>query len=1259
VRCPKAWSPRPSGSGAFEALGAWPWWHAFGRWLLGASILVCLTARDANARIVPQHPRAAQAQLSVTPAVASFSLGPAGVALGPPEEEEEDDDDDDDDARVVTTPDVEPTLLRKRSVPPFWIHRQYDTHTTRALAFPPVFVHRTPEPDHPEKLLHADLSLTFGWYSRRVERRRWINPAGLYFGSFSERKSVWGAVPLLMGYRRVGEQFNFGQFPFVWWWGTKFVKNLLVVPFHYQQRSPDGFRGMSALLFWYGHRHLDDTDPTNDRRHFVAAPLYWRFQRGLRRFDFAFLYMAGENKLTGNEFKAAAPFFVWQRSEFGNRKELWTLGWVRRIDTARRRSTWAVPFALTFRHRDPEREVFSATPFFWRTRNHLAGTRLTLAGPVGVWEDPRQRNFFAAPFWFQFHDKTAEATTRVLFPLAVSRQTRERTSAWTLLGGGARSKNGWSAGVPPLLTFAGKRDDGRRYQTALGLFWHLRNPAEQTDRWVLAPLAWYDRRENHRHVGVPGLFTSIGWGGGRHHQVVTPLFWHFRDHEYEKRTVVAGPVFHHQTRAGYDGGLVPLAFWGDNERRRYGIVPWIGFADVTDRSNDSRLTMSPVFVRYADPDTRTLGVLGLAWDVRREDERHTAVVPFYYRRQIGERALTLTPIGGRLRDAEKITTLYGPYYRRKNAEADGWGVLPLLFHDARRVEGGIARHTVGVPLYLRRRAPQDDLDMWTPLVWRSNVRGDRPRRGLAVVPFYFRQRQPEGVDVDAGLGWFYSRDRQRRTHTIIAGPAFHRLSRTQVQTGVAPLYWWMDSEKKRRLLSFPAIFHFETKGKEHTTVAVPFWYDRLRPNGMRGWSAFPVVFGFRRLYNFTRFSMVPPGYVDRFRIQRNSRFTGFVPFVFRLQKCGFLEDDDPSCRYTLWGSAPLFLYGADGQGRRTHGALLLYYWDRRPDGWRLFTPLAGINNQPGKVLGWYAGPLAIKTTNTHRRSMFFPLWYRRAHRLKNEHLTLVAPPVYVAREKGDRRFMQAGLLFWQFRQPHKVSTAVIPPLFYHSHAYAQRRLTWVAPLFLRDNNMGKDETWTTFPPLLYLQRRHGENLDIVHFPLVWHIERGENQGTFGAFVWWDIRARDRIFQWAPGAYLRFKGRDDRDTRIIGPGLGWWTRDPAEDALHWRALFGLFGGGHAEGRRYFSIFGARIDRGPMPAGAEPQARMGRTSRVLRRAERRAQRAEAKAQRLLERQARVEHPRPGLERRVQRALARHEAARTELAALRASLARSVSP
>lgn len=1097
--------------------------------------------------------------------------------------------------------DVRAKLLRSRSVPPFWIDRTYDTHRTRGIALPPLFVHRTPAKDHPERLLHVDLGLTFGWGTAEG-KRRWLSLPALFFGSFSERKTVWGTVPLLMGYRRVGDQFNFGQFPLVWWWGTKFVKNLLVVPFHYQQKTPKSFRAVSAILFWYGNKNTQDAIVDNDREWFVGAPLFYRFRRGLKRFDFGFLYMGADNRLKGRRWAAVTPFALWHESEFGNRRELWTAGWIQRSDRARGRSAWAVPVALTFRHRDRDRSIFAATPLVWRTKNHLTGGTFTLAGPVGVYDDPRQRNVFAAPLWFQFRDRVTDTTTRIFVPLGFSRSSPTRTGVWTLLGGGARTPKGFAMFVPPLLTWASKRDDGRAVQAVAGLFWHVNDPAAAGGprrAVVLAPLGFYAKAGGRTRFGIPPLLSFGGRKGTTRWQVITPLFWHARDAAQQRHTLVMGPFYHHRQRDELAGGLAPLVFWGSGARRRYAVAPLLLFGDVADTEARTHLTLSPLFVRHAGPGEHTLGVLGLGWDVLREGgaERHTAVVPFFYRRRIGDTKLLITPIGGQRVGADTRTLVWGPWVQRHTPKRDVWGVAPLVWVAREQTDAGVLRSVSVLPLYLRRRAPGDALDMWSPLVWRRDVAavpgGPPARKNLAIAPFYFRQRQPGGVDVDAGLGFFWSRDRNRRTHTLIGGPFFHRLSRTSLHTGVAPLAWWMDSATKRRLVSLPIIVHLADKQTgEQTTVAVPLWFDRKRANGRRTWGAFPFAFGGRRLYNFTRFSLVPPGFVDVFRVQRNARFTGFAPLLWRYRKCGYLAEDDPKCTYTLWGSAPLFVYGKDGKGRVTHGSLL-YVYDRKPGRTRLYTPLFGVNNEPGKVLGWYAGPVAVRTTNTWKRSMVFPLWFRRSHRLEKRSLTLAAPPLFIARRREDRRFFEAGLVVWQSRQQHKVSTAVLPPLFFHSHAWAQRKLTWVFPLVLRDDNFGNDEAWTAVGPALYVQHRKGENLDFVQFPLVWHIERGENRGTFGAFVWWDFTRKGKTIQFVPGLYTRAAGRR-LDTHVIGPGLAWWTRGrgATEGDFHWRVLLGLFGAGVENGRRYVSIFGGRIDRGP---GQAPPERVRKRSK----------------------------------------------------------------
>ncbi|MEZ4381543.1 MAG: hypothetical protein R3A79_09355 [Nannocystaceae bacterium] len=1116
----------------------------------------------------------------------------------------------------LASPQLEPPkLLQKKGVPPFWIDRTYSTHRTRAMALPPLFIHRKGSEGHPEKLFHADLSLTFGWYSKRKERRRWLSPLGLFYGSFSERSTAWGTAALLMGYKRTGEKFNFGQFPLVWWWGNKYVRNLVVLPFHYHQKAPDAYSAMSGLLFWYGHKNLEDDDPQNDLKWFVGAPLFVRAQKGVKRVDLGIpLYVGGEDKLKGKKHRTLFPFFHWQSSEFGNRRELWTPLYVQRRDRARGRQSWSVPPLLSFHRKTRERDLTMATPLVWRSKNHLKDSMTWVAGPWVSYADPDQRISAFAPLFWSFKDRRKGVSTSVLFPLAFTRRSADATAVYTILGGGAKAKDGgWGLTLPPLFTSIRQRPGGKSHQVVTPLFWHFKDPkaadGKGSERWVVPPLAYSSRVGDRRRFGLPALLTFTGREGERAHQVVTPLFWHFKD---DKKHTFVVPPFYAQRRAdGWAAGLPPLFFSAKTSERRYTVIPPLLFGDVTDVKEQRRLTLSPFFVRSKTPDSRTLGALAIAWDVKRPDERHSALFPLYYRRQRGDRVLTVTPLGGGLKTAEGSTWAVGPVFGKRQGKSRAFGFAPLFVRDVRPAADGEgeAKTTVAFPLYFGRRTPTDDLDMITPLLWRTHVRGDKPRKNLAFVPFYFRQRQPEGVDIDAGLPFFYSRDTRRRTHTLVVGPGFHRLSRTSLNAGVVPIYWWHDDEKTRRLVSLPIIYHkLDKQSGQRSTVALPLWFDFRRPNGSRAWVAFPFAVGNKKKFNFTRIGIGAPGFVDVFRLGKNYRFTGFVPLFFRYQKCGFREEDDPSCTYKLYGSYPLFMYGRDGKGRRTHSALSLYYFDKDEKGTTFFTPLAGARVRPGEELTWYAGIVGRGVTRKHETTAVVPFFFQRKHRTKHKHTTAVVPPLYIGHRDEDSRWFEGGLLFWQFRKPHKVATAVVPPLFYLSESYAERRIHWLLPLYLRDNKMGEDKTFTSVFPLLYFQRRNGEELDVVQFPLIWHIERGENEGTVGAAVWWDIRARGTTTQFIPGVFVRRVNRKGQELGAVIPGLAWWTRDhnEATKAVHWRALLGAIGGGNEAGQRYFSLFGAKIKLKPKDVW-EPKSAERRAQRRKRRAERQAIRA----------------------------------------------------
>lgn len=1222
-------------------------WLLLASWFVPALAHAAPPSSGSSGRSIAAPPIATPpiaTRLAAPPAL----LGPPGGGLIPTptpaptptgnEDGNEDGDEDEDlpeqpkgKVESTNTTLVVPTLEAKRTIPPFWIYRKYDTHTTRALSFPPIFVHREASPDHPEKFFHADLSFTFGYYAKQRGKKRWMNPLVLTFYGKSEFKTSWAALPLLMGFRRVGDQYNFGQFPFVWWWGNKYVKNLFVLPFHYHKRAPDKRFAISGLFFWYGDSHLDDEFADNDRRHFVAAPVFWRFQKGQRSFDVSPLWIAGRNELTGTKHRTLLPFFHWQSREFGNRKELWTLAWIDRKDNARGKRAWAVPPLLTFQIRNQRRALLMATPLVWRNRDELRDrtTWVAMLGLGGSIADPQQHVSWFAPLWWRFADRRTQSEVGALLPFAAWKRSADRfaihtlpLSVWRNRAAHPRGAGG-GVGSLPLLTFV-HHDPIRSRQFVLGgLFWRFADREATSSKpiasggwagtgkssWGVGPLVFRTRRGDDRSsFGALPLLTFVGRSETRSWQVVTPMFWHLRDRSEDPSkghdTWVVPPIyFQRRTGVGAKGfrtGVVPLFVAGSDERWKYAVVPFALFGHVHDRQTGVSRTISPIFVHAKGPKLRVLGVAALGWDIQRELDgapaRDTLVFPLWYRRTRGDSTLHLTPLAGVRTTPEGTTGVGLLAYGFRKPTVRGGGFLPLFHHEVRS-EGhrsGAGSTSVLFPLFVRDRRPERDLDVWTPLIWRGRVRGDNPRNSLAVVPFYFGQRQPGGVDVDASLFVFWSRNQTRRTHTLVVGPYWHRLTRKHLTTGLAPIAFWRDSAKQRLFVALPLIFSVEKKDtRERTTVALPLWFDRIQPSGRRVWMAFPFVIATYGARDFTKAGIAFPLFYDLFRLRKNYRFTGVVPLLFRYQKGGFQFEDDPKDRYTLWGSFPLFFYGRDGKGRTTHSALALYWWDRNPEGFRFYTPLAGVQQRPGKLLEWYAPLIYRKVTNERHTTFVWPIfaWHKGYRKgpdgkpYKDISTTWVLPPLFIGRHKEDRRWWQSTLLVWQFKRPHRVSTAVAPPIFFLQDSYQERRLHWLMPLYLRDNNMAKRQKWTAVIPGLYVAHRSEAHHRAVQFPLVWHFDEvGKRRVTIGGLLWYDVRLprKQTSTQVLPALYAR-RETSKKVGHMIGPGLATWRREAEGQApaLHWRALLWIIGGGNEGGERYLWLFGAKIKLKPKP------------------------------------------------------------------------------
>ena len=159
-------------------------------------------------------------------------------------------------------------------------------------------------------------------------------------------------------------------------------------------------RGFDVILFWYGHKNLNDDDPQNDLRYFIGAPLFIQVTKGPSRLTLGLpLYGGWRNKAKGVAHHTIFPFAHWGSREFGNRRDVFSLLWVQRRDDARRKQAWAVPPLVTFQTRSPERTLTAVTPLVWRHENLVRGTTAWAAFPWVSYRDPLQKNRVLFPLF--------------------------------------------------------------------------------------------------------------------------------------------------------------------------------------------------------------------------------------------------------------------------------------------------------------------------------------------------------------------------------------------------------------------------------------------------------------------------------------------------------------------------------------------------------------------------------------------------------------------------------------------------------------------------------------------------------------------------------------------------------------------------------------------------------------------------------------------------------------------------------------------
>jgi hypothetical protein len=992
--------------------------------------------------------------------------------------------------------------------------------------------------------------------------------------------------------------------PLNFFWKNKEASHQLVIPFYYRQKHATGGtfiswfgytadrgkqkRGSVLWLYWFGEDKKEDSTydvvfplvwdfREHDSRTTVAFPLVWRFRTGetsttiagpwvhLNRptwtFDAGFLlWWAGSDKQEGTAFKMLIPVFYWKSANQGRR-----VTWVSPIggygsDEDQRSKTLALLPILTFWRRDPETNLHIITPFFVRQHStSLDATTYSAALLAYRRTDPQGTTTALAPVFWRFWDKKTDASATVLFPFFAHRSgPRDTTTA---------------VGVFPL--FAYWRDFKGGGWSA-GLF----------------PLAFF------------------GENRGSSHGVVFPLFWRVSDAK-SATTVFAPFVYWRRDEKGSSGGVpIALTFWGERAGESY-AVQFPLFWRFTSASAGTSTTATPLGYYHRDRDGWSLGV--------------GPVVPLFYARSGTTRShAVLFPLFWRFKDteAQKTTTVVGPYYHRSWGDETTDGLFPLFHYRRGTRPGGPTdeksltifplfhyhrdqyTNVLVTPLYASAQGPRrsggfagpfiwyrgTDVSLSTvPLLYTDLSRKSTGERTRQWGPFFQVEGPGRKARVLFPLFGRYVDERETGTF-VFPSLYFMRRNNGDRVDAVMPLFWRSQVDGRKALVV--GLFYDQQSPGVHNTGLFPLWFHASNPE--RKLTTVPLLLYFHRTDYKT----------DQERLlclllwySRNGQksTTTFFPLLWagRSETSSYqvvfpvfwrFTDDKAQTAWTLAGP----LYWSSNKTERTRGLLPLFWYSRDAatgSGSMALMPLFYEGHGPGRktVMTPLFGYKRSAESNFTYAGPVLPLWVKHTN-LKTETETQVMPPLlYFSRSRPDSSIRTFLALFWR-RQDVTSATTLALPLFFDVHDYNVSRTTLLLPLFVRHADYVEGSS-TLVAPLFY-RRWAPTSSTTVLFPLFWDWKTApDHRTTIFAPLFAHWRRPGYASTWVFPTIYHSKGltktgeADGTWHTVVAPFYATAVKRPGD--FMWEILGGLVGHERVGRNRYLKLFFMRFEQDPVP------------------------------------------------------------------------------
>ena len=923
----------------------------------------------------------------------------------------------------------------------------------------------------------------------------------LYWWRRGPQKSFDLGFPLFISSRTEAHAVTYAV-PLNFYWRNADDANLLALPLFYWNSNKNG----GWFLTWLGYHHREGTEYGNS----ISWLFYW-----------------GGNDKDGSRYQVLFPLFwnVYDRKE--GITVLAPLVWSFR--SPKSNTTVLLP-GLPFVHLRRDQWSFNTLfPFWWNANDPQAGTATHVALPLFLWHsgdhgksslfltllggssrDDRAgtNGWLVLPFFFHRHDPEHDLT--VLSPLYVSHQSASEHSRTRLYAA----------------LFYLRDDPQGSTRVVFPIFWHFRDAESGSTASLLFPI--FFRRSGPRDTTTMVLpfywrsFTGGGWNAGvfpiayfgdnagRGHGVVFPLFWRFSTET--KATTVLVPLFYRQRDPrGTATGVLPLLFFtGRHDADSYAIQFPLFFHFANERAGSST-TVTPVGYVHQDRDGWSGGLgpfVPLVWFRSGRERSHFAVVPLFWHFTDAK--------------AESSTTIVGPYWHRRRGGEVTDALFPLIHYRRGARPGGSdeTSFTFFPLVHYRRdaavtafvtpvggliRGPNRQGGFVGPFIWYHDA--DTSARWL---PFLYADvtRQATG-ERTRQIGPFFAIDGPGRSSRVLF-PLFGRYTdEHERDTWVLPTFFRLRRDNGDRVDTLLPLYWHSQFGDRTTTVVGPF-YDRTTP-GVHNNGLVPVYFHAR---NTERTMTVLPFLLFTYRHE-------YAPDHSWLWFALFYRSSDATHSRTM--VFPLFYANRNGP-KRSH-VLFPIFWrftddEARTDWWLagpFFSSTTGERHTRGiaPVIWYTRDPASGDSANA-----FLPLFYQSSGKDRSSFLTVIAG----YRRTGPSHFWYVFPFVFRHRdEVTETTTTVIPPLLAVSRGNDESRLTTFLGLFWHQRDIASSMTLGL--PLFYDVDDFHLSRTTVFLPFGVRYERASDQNTYwvaplllfyrhtspadGITVWfplyWDVR----------------------------------------------------------------------------------------------------------------------------------------------------------